>query len=194
MKKVKNLVSIIVAVMMCAFLVSPIGNVANAKVISNISEEQRIDEVAEQLKFIWEEASVKDEEGKIIGIDIEKIENKYGAASTIEDQQALEDIINFNLTKGGSISEGIVDLDQSGQIMPLNAAVDACVNSKVAEYFGTFLSPAAFTVLFQMLHRGEYTDAAKHLIKFGVKGNVFVIAGSLTSILWHCLNNQDDWS
>ncbi|MFC9541461.1 hypothetical protein ACFTQ7_16520 [Lysinibacillus sp. NPDC056959] len=175
--------------MMYAFIVSPI---ANAQESPFTTEEQRIEEVEEQLKFIWEEASIKDGSGKIIGIDLEKIENKYGP-STVEDQKAVEDIIDFNLSKGGALNEGINNKDQSGIIVAYNVAVDRCVNSKVADYFGAFLAPSAWTLLYQMLNEGKYKDAAKHLINFGVKGNVFVIAGSLTSILWHCLNNQEDW-
>ncbi len=186
----KYLVSIIVSVMMFAFIVSPI---ANAQVSPNISEEQQIDEVADQLKFIWEEASIRDESGNIIGIDIEKIENKYGP-STSQDQEALEAIVNFNLANGSALDTDLIyDNDQSGLITPFNAAVDACMGKKVKDYFGVFILPSTLTLIFQWINEGNYISAAKKLLELGVKGNIYVIAGTMGAFLIECNYEQGGW-
>ncbi|UOQ49895.1 hypothetical protein MUN88_07445 [Gracilibacillus caseinilyticus] len=41
-------------------------------------------ELAEQLEFIFEEAAIKDINGKIIGLDIDMIEEKYGTSTELE--------------------------------------------------------------------------------------------------------------
>lgn len=199
MKFSKYVAPISVSVLTFAFLTSPIAAVANAKEINQVEqqeqqEEKQIEEFAEILKFVWEEASIKDDKGEIIGFDIEKIENTYGPSSS-EDQEALEDIINFNLENEKSSDETYNNIkDNSGLITTYTAAVDKCVNKEVADYFGSFLGPAAFTAILQLMYNGDYTEAAKKLIKIGVKGNVLSIAGTLSYILVSCIWKEEGWT
>lgn len=96
MKFNKYLTSIVVSVLTFALVVSLMAQVVKAEEIIKEQEEQEIQEFAEQLKFVWEEASIKNESGKIIGFDIEKMENTYGQS---EDPEALEAIVNFKMKR-----------------------------------------------------------------------------------------------
>ncbi|QPR66904.1 hypothetical protein I6G82_16680 [Lysinibacillus macroides] len=190
MKFSKYLASIVVSVLTFTLVVSPIAQVVKAEEIIKEQEEQEIQEFAEQLKFVWEEASIKDESGKIIGFDIEKMENTYGQS---EDPEALEAIVNFNLENEKTSNENFNN-SKDGLIVTYTAAVDRCVEKEIGNYFGSFLGPAAWTAVLQLMYKGDYTEAAKKLIKLGIKGNVFVIAGTLGHILVSCIYEEEGWT
>lgn len=189
----KGFISFIVSIFVLSVVVSPLGQVASAETIENELDKELVSDVAGKLEFIWEEAAVKDENGRIIGFDLEKIESQYGASNS-EDQQFIDLINAFNAENNNSNLGNYGDnLGLNDGISLLKGDLDGCVNKKVSEYFGAFLAPAALAAIYQLLWDGEYTEAAKKLIKLGVKGNVFAIAGSLTIIFAGCLISEEGW-
>lgn len=187
MKFKKYFALIIVSVFVLSFVVNPLGQVVNAEMIETETEtdEELVAEIAEKLEFIWEEASIKDQSGKIIGFDVEKLKNKYGATS--EDLEAIEAI---QLVTELNLQDSNLD---KNVITPFSAAVDKCTSKKVSSYFGAILAPAVWSAIYELMWEGEYTEAAKRLGKIGVRGNVFAIAGSLTAILLSCIHQEEGW-
>lgn len=189
----KVVISFITSVFVLSLFVSPLGQVASAKNLENELDEELVTDVAEKLEFIWEEASIKDKTGKIIGFDLEKIESEYGASNS-EDQQFIDLINAFNAENNNSkLGNYKVNLGSNGGISLLSGDLDGCLNKKISDYFGSFLAPAALAAIYQLLWDGEYTEAAKRLIKLGVKGNVFAIAGSLSVMFATCLVSEEGW-
>lgn len=79
-------------------VISVFGPLFNANLIAQASEhhetdqitltaeeEARVNEVAEQLEFLYEEAAIKDGNGDIVNWDIDAIEEKYGYFSEFDD-------------------------------------------------------------------------------------------------------------
>ncbi|PKE05745.1 hypothetical protein CW676_12130 [Macrococcoides caseolyticum] len=66
-----------------ALIISFVALPVNAQVVNSPSQ-QEIDKAASMLKFIYEEASTKDQYGNIIDMDVNKISAKYGNSQELD--------------------------------------------------------------------------------------------------------------
>lgn len=178
-----------IAVFTFAITLGPIGQKVHAMEVNNGNDEKLIKEVAEQLEFLWNEGAIKNEKGEIIYFDIGKIQSKYGSF-TSNDQEALNDILEFNTHK---MIQEIQKENTNTNIMSRSAAVDACVNKKISDYIAGFAGPAIFAAIYEMMSKSQFSNAARELIKIGFKGNVWAIAGTLSTILITCIKSEEGW-
>lgn len=147
--------------------------VTNAQ--TNSSEDEKdVEELADALEFVYEEAVIKDEEGNIVGIDTKKIEEKFGSESTSELGKIKE---NANCDRVSVQSNSYVD----------------CVSDKLGDYLGALVPTTAVATILKELDNGNYTLAAKKLVKAGVKGSIYGIAANLAWIETTCLWQEKDY-
>ncbi|MCE7792744.1 hypothetical protein K8O68_09985 [Salipaludibacillus sp. CUR1] len=141
-------------------------------------------EVAEQLEFIFEEAAIKDVNGKIIGLDIDMIEEKYGTSTELDQLKQEMNAIGMNQDR-----QLIEQSQQENLIMPNMLIIDfdeACMRSEFNSFIADYSINFAFSTFYQYMLDKEYYKAAKRLIKAGVKGSPWAIAASLTQMAWKC--------
>lgn len=74
-----------------------------------------------------------------------------------------------------------------------SAAVDRCIERKIAAGFKEVLSISAYTAVIIYMWEGNYTLAAKQLLKVGVKGNAAGIAATLLYYFTTCLYEEEGW-
>lgn len=152
-------------------------NVTAASIV-NADEEKQVKELAEMLEFLFVEAVKKDSLGNVI-IDKEKIIEKYGS------EKGSEIITEFNAY--------IPQKNKNNGIGTMSVAVDRCIANKISENFGWILGSSAISTVWSYLKAGEFTLAAKYLVKLGVKGSVPNIAVSLTGFFFYCLYTEEGW-
>lgn len=85
--RVKSMIIFCVSLLVMS-VVAPTFNVSvNAQTVSDseftAEEMEKVEEVAEQLEFIYEEAAEVDEQGQIISINFDKIREKYGESEDL---------------------------------------------------------------------------------------------------------------
>ncbi len=170
-----KLLQLLVISMVSVLFFTSLSSVGLAKDTKESKDEAaEINEAAEKLEFLWEKASVKDEYGNIIEFDIELLENKYGKSSEFEELKEFNENPNYVLVNPAN--EFSIMLDD----------MNKCFNKKAKEYFGSFLKPAAYAAIAELVWAGKYNKAALRLIKLGAKGSVFGIIGSLVAIRVSC--------
>lgn len=151
---------------------------AKSKEANTEFNEQQVQELAEALEFVFEQAMVEDEFGKAVGLDFEKIEEKYGNSPELEK-------VENNIEKGKN--EVI--------ITSRNAGLDSCIERKIKDYFTTedFIPTAVISSVIAYVLEKDYTSAALKLLKAGAKGNAAGIAAALGSMFFTCLWQNSTW-
>ena len=114
-----------------------------------VSAKEHLDakEVAEQLEFIFEEAAIKDINDKIIGLDIEMIEEKYGPGAEL--QQLKEEMNAIGMLQD---RHTVKELESEKLITP-NALVieydEACLKSEFTSFIANYGINLAFSTFMQ---------------------------------------------
>lgn len=172
--------------------------------------EAEVTDLAEKLEFIYEEATIKDEEGRPISIDVDKVEAKYGPSSELsairEMQEARE--TSQNLNKDNEITTG-EPFDIGLPFNPINnekdfknledpitvqtEAVDNCIQDKIVDEWNATFSIAGWTTFFTWIYDGQYDKAAKKLLRVGVKGNLAGIGATIMYFYTSCLWSEEGW-
>lgn len=156
--------------------------------VSLTDEEKEIEELAEKLEFMFEEAIISDGEGGVT-LDFDKIEEKYGSS---QDLEALKiEVESTDITC--EVDEG--DLVTTAAAKGSDA-VNKCMNDKIKNNWKDFIGVAAFATAIDYAISGDYTSAAKKLVKAGVRGNVVSIAGTLAWYFSSCLvtHGNNPWN
>jgi hypothetical protein len=162
--------SIVVFALILTMFTTCFSGLAGAKKISK--GDKQVNELAEQLEFVFENAFELDENGRIVDVDLNFIERENNGVVPAE---FLE------------IKSAINEQKRSGPMR--NAALDRCLNSKLKNEYGSIISGAIVGTIFDYMYQKEWVLAAKQLIKVGVKGTVFGIVGSV-SVMWVQCNYQ----
>ncbi|HDR3902073.1 TPA: hypothetical protein QCO88_004703 [Bacillus cereus] len=147
----------------------------------NKEEEKLVQEVAAQLKFVMEEAAVKDKHGRVVDIDIDMIENKYGKTEELE--QLRQEIQRVNTPPG-----------YEDPFKQETEAVDRCIERKIVNNFKEYLSVGFLGSIIANITNKEYELAARKMIKLGVKGNLVSLAGQLAWYFGTCLYEEEGWT
>ncbi|PEU78330.1 hypothetical protein CN386_13440 [Bacillus cereus] len=147
----------------------------------NKEEEKKIQEVAEQLKFVVEEASIKDKHGRIVDINIDMIVNKYGSSEELE--QLRQEIQRVNTPPG-----------YKDPFKQETEAVDNCIERKLIANYVEVLSVGFLGSIIANIADKEYELAARKMIKLGVKGNLVSLAGQLAWYLGSCIYEEEGWT
>jgi hypothetical protein len=190
-----NLFKTSVFTMIFALLFSNVS-IASTLATTNEDDEKLVEEVAAQLEFLWEEATIKDDDGNIVDIDFDLLEENFG---TSEELSQLKELYTASPVVFTKPEEKLYAVDKSiGALAATmnnekNDAHNRCVNSKMGDFFNeTFLGISALALIYEYLWSGEYTLAAKKLIKMGVKSNIFVVVAQLTWIVGTCAVEVDN--
>ncbi|MED0988239.1 hypothetical protein [Bacillus paramycoides] len=135
--------------------------------VQSLEEEKQINELAEQLKFLNEEALVIQNGERVF--DFNKIENKYGAdyANNLKNDITMIEEINADKAEN-----------------PFNrykrSAWTDCMVDAIKDHFGVAAVTAALEGgLWTYLQKKAYKEAAKLLVKFAVGSNAVGLAGTL---------------
>ncbi|WP_062047732.1 hypothetical protein [Bacillus sp. JCM 19034] len=80
MKFSKPLVTLLCVLLISSLIISPVSASSQLN-----AENEKIEELAETLEFIFEEAIVTDLNGNFVDINISKIEEEFGDLSVIQD-------------------------------------------------------------------------------------------------------------
>lgn len=175
-KRTKNrLTKVIASLLVPSLVISALSptTLAKSKKANTEFDEQQVQELAEALEFVFEQAIVVNEFGQTVGLDFEKIEGKYGISPYLAKvEKAIEESKNEVVTTTRT------------------AAVDRCLNN----YFTAedFLPTTVINSIALILEK-NYTSAALKIIKAGVKGNVAGITVSLVPFFFTCLWQQERW-
>lgn len=144
-------------------------------------EDRQVAELAEQLKFIFEEASIKDKSGQVVDIDINMIENKYGKTEELELLRQ-----EIQKSKTNSMYE-----DPFKQETP---AVDRCIERKIIANYREVLNVAFISTIIVNIKNKEYEYAAKKMLKLGVKGSLPGLIAQLSWYLGSCIWEEEGWN
>ncbi|PEJ78140.1 hypothetical protein, partial [Bacillus wiedmannii] len=155
--------SIGIGFVMPSFSVSAATNIS----VQSLEEDKQINELAEQLKFLNEEALVTQNGERVF--DFNKIENKYGAnyANNLKNDIVMIEEMNDAKTKN-----------------PFHrykrSAWTDCMIDAIKDHFGVAAVTAALEGgLWAYLQKKAYKEAAKLLVKFAVGSNAVGLAGTL---------------
>lgn len=155
--------SIGIGFVMPSFSVSAATNIS----VQSLEEDKQINELAEQLKFLNEEALVIQNGERVF--DFNKIENKYGAnyANNLKNDIVMIEEINDAKAKN-----------------PFHrykrSAWTDCMIDAIKDHFGVAAVTAALEGgLWAYLQKKAYKEAAKLLVKFAVGSNAVGLAGTL---------------
>lgn len=155
--------SIGIGFVMPSFSVSAATNIS----VESLEEDKQINELAEQLKFLNEEALVIQNGERVF--DFNKIENKYGA--------------NY----ANNLKNDIVMIEEMNDAKAKNpfhrykrSAWTDCMIDAIKDHFGVAAVTAALEGgLWAYLQKKAYKEAAKLLVKFAVGSNAVGLAGTL---------------
>lgn len=141
------------------------------------SEEEEIENIAKELEFIFEEALIKDEKGKFIGFDTEKLENEFGLTPEIENLIKVQESYD-----GSEVCEA-----ENPRIGLAGPALDNCITKKIKKGYGEIITGSILSGIVDSLQAGDYTGAGKKLVKLGVRGSAVGIGVNLATYLFTCL-------
>lgn len=155
--------SIGIGFVMPSFSVSAATNIS----VQSLEMDKQINELAEQLKFLNEEALVIQNGERVF--DFNKIENKYGA--------------NY----ANNLKNDIVMIEEMNDTKAKNpfhrykrSAWTDCMIDAIKDHFGVAAVTAALEGgLWAYLQKKAYKEAAKLLVKFAVGSNAVGLAGTL---------------
>ncbi|WML31733.1 hypothetical protein RCG24_07735 [Neobacillus sp. OS1-32] len=182
-KMKKRLKTILLITFVLTLFGSSFSTIARAEEISR-AEENQIQEMAEQLEFIFEDAAIKDSNGNLLTLDFKMIEDNFGSSPELEQLKQDMSLMQSRLipTKG----------DKS-IISPMDIKVDRCIEKKIKNGIGEILSVNAIASIVTYIVDGQYKLAAKKLIKLGVKGNAIAIGAQLSYYLIKCEYEVNGW-
>lgn len=172
--------TIVSMALVLALFATSFSGLANAQEINN-EEEKAVQEVAAQLKFVVEEASIKDKHGRIVDIDIDMIANKYGSSEELE--QLRQEIQRVNTPSG-----------YEDPFKQETEAVDNCIERKLIANYKEVLSVSFLGSIIANIADKQYELAARKMIKLGVKGNLVSLAAQLAWYLGSCLWEEEGWT
>ncbi|MCC2249000.1 hypothetical protein JUJ52_03380 [Virgibacillus sp. AGTR] len=168
------LISCLTLMTVFAILTTYFAPVAQAQT----TEVKEVNELAEILKFIHEEATVKGSNGEIVSIDVEMIEEKYGEDPVLED-------LKLEIQKKNNLqtNKDQTNISPRAIIPPHDVK---CIQKEMSEWAGGFVPTTVISSVWSYVIDGKYYKAAKKLIRAGVKGSVVGLATQLTMVWWKC--------
>lgn len=195
----ESLKKVFVLMMVFTLFLTIFSSAANAQVVNAKSvDEKKAEELAEMLEFLFEEAAIKDKQGNIVDLDINKIEKKFGKKKKIiQDIKEQKDaFINKNYNVMKKCSSPNTENDSDSIVTIANAKVDNCITKKLKEEYGSIITGAIVSQIISYLWNGEYLKAAKKILKTGIKGSAPGIAASISIIFFTCLwkYGDDPWN
>ncbi len=137
--------------------------------------QQEIDQLAQELEFMFEEAAYKNSNGDFVDFNFELLKEKYGS----DDQVILEleELVKPN----------------SSVIQARTAAVDRCIERKIKAAYKEYFSVTAMVTIVNYIKEKNYKSAAERILKAGVRGNIVGITAQITYWLVTCIYEEEGW-
>lgn len=137
--------------------------------------QQEIDQLAQELEFMFEEAAYKNSNGDFVDFNFELLKEKYGS----DDQVILEleELVKPN----------------SSVIQARTAAVDRCIERKIKAAYIEYFSVTAMVTIVNYIKEKNYISAAERILKAGVRGNIVGITAQITYWLVTCIYEEEGW-
>ncbi|MED1865836.1 hypothetical protein P4V41_20505 [Fictibacillus nanhaiensis] len=174
----KFLKIILVMSLTMTLFVSTSAGLASASTITIEEEQVQVEDLAEKLEYLFEEAALTDISGNVIGFDFEKVEEKYGTSPELEQ-------LKLEMTAKPQV------VDKNGP--QKSAAVDRCINKKIKNNIGEFLTLQFISTVVTYIVEKKYEKAAKKLIAAGVRGNAISLAVQLGYYYTTCVYQEHGW-
>lgn len=162
----KSTILLSIAFLLSFVLITPVVNG------QQISEENiQVEQLANDLEFLMEEAAIYDSQGNLLNFDFDKLEAEFGV---IPELQILEkEIIKESLGVNNK-SFGVID---TAAKVPFRT----CMWSALKDHFGvTMINVAINGGLWKYVEKKAYKEAARLLIKIGIGGNLIGLTAMLT--------------
>ncbi|MFJ8519002.1 hypothetical protein [Lysinibacillus xylanilyticus] len=137
--------------------------------------QQEIDQLAQELEFMFEEAAYKNSNGDFVDFNFELLKEKYGS----DDQVILEleELVKPN----------------SSVIQARTAAVDRCIERKIKAAYKEYFSVTAMVTIVNYIKEKNYKSASERILKAGVRGNIVGIMAQITYWLVTCIYEEEGW-
>ncbi|AWG44735.1 hypothetical protein [Priestia filamentosa] len=166
-----------------------VGPSASAVSMSKSEENEQVDELAEDLEFLMEEAAIYDSENNVVGFHFDKLEDRFGE---VEELKMLQQEIESSSCE---LVETTTTETNSVQPLAAKKTWKGCMIDSLKDHFGVAIIEVAMTGgLWAYLEQKAYKEAAKLLIKIGVGGNVIGLAAFLTYYSAKCLEGVGPWA
>lgn len=153
--------------------------------------EEDVEELANVLEVLFDTGVVYDYDGNIIGFDEEIIEREIldtQYSFLVDDIKELGLIVDNPPNNKTELTENYTNYNQ---VVPFktkrDAFIDQCILNKLNDSYGI----AAATAIITAIKNKQWTNAAKRLIKLGIKSAPTVIIANLGWILGSCIYAAD---
>ncbi|QNU03370.1 hypothetical protein [Peribacillus butanolivorans] len=163
-----------------------------------IDQEQEVDseeveELAAQLEFIYEEASIKDDNGNIIDFDFESIEAKYGTSNELHQlkQEMAEPATDLSNTINIEDSSKTAITARALPTAPNKDKINKCIYGKIKGAFNETLTITTLSTLYNLAKAKKYKTLAKKLLSVGIKGNAPAIAIQIMYYEYLCVKKYN---
>lgn len=177
----KRFIAIVIVVALFTTTFTPI---ASAKQIENErqklsqeltkTEEKEAQKLADDLEYIFEETSIKDENGNLIGFQEDKLVERFGETEDLKEFMEISRVFTQEPN-----NNGIAVLSRQDD-------VNNCFNKKVKKEYKSIVTGAIIDEIWVAVITGAFVTAGKKLIKLGVKGSAVGIAATLMGMLYSC--------
>ncbi|WP_413381432.1 hypothetical protein [Alkalihalobacillus sp. 1P02AB] len=197
MKLVNTLLLLSCFLLVYPFILTPISVQAQLN-----EEEKLVEELADALEFMFEEAIIFDANGNPIGMNFDKLEEKFGDSSELRELKYELEVTNEVLIDQPLINKQKFSIQSRNckpndvrciTNTPRSAAVDRCIGKGLSDFFGLGIA-AGIGAAIDLLWEDKWGMAARELIKIGVKGSVLGIAAQVSWITVTCIGDPKKYS
>lgn len=130
--------------------------------------EEEIEEVADMIQYMYEEAATTNFEGYVVDFDFDVVREKYGDS---EDLRMVESETDYDALSDEPVE--IITQQSFGE----------CMSNAFASTFGVYISGATFSALSTYLKAGSWKAAAKAFL--AVLGSKFTLAAVAGWLAWN---------
>lgn len=136
--------------------------------------EAEIEEVADLIQFMYEEAATTDLEGNIISLDFDVLKSSFGNSEELEEIEAITLEAQSVVVQPGEFTT--------------SQTFTQCMSTAFRDQFGVTVSTSVFAAVGAYLRAGSWKAAAKAIIAvMGAKPALAVVAGWLAWNTGVCL-------
>lgn len=170
---------IILSLISLVLFLLPVSQVA-ANSVAVADENEKAKDLGEVLEFLSEEATIKNENGQPIKIDIDKVKDKYGSFPQLDQLKELNKKLEANTQKQSKLQSSVTL--SSGQ-----DELDICIGEKIENGYGDLITGAVLTDIVDYFQQGDYLSAGQKLAKAGLRGTPIAIGVTVYSYFFTCL-------
>lgn len=139
------------------------------------SQEIQAEELAKEIEFSMNEATTKDENGKVTNVNIEKIKQRYGYVPQ-EYTQMQKDLKNGEYIENSFATRALKTSEQ-------------CFNEKMQGYLQDAIPLAAITSMYNNPSPKNIKKFSHKAVKAGLKGGAAGIAATITYNYSYCVTH-----